>query len=136
MLASTIERVPRHTASDINCRIRRQADERIRQIAAQPLGAAGRLRELDAEWDIERVLEANASTVAFTGIVLGATMDKRWLLLPALVTAFLFQHAIQGWCPPLPVLRRLGFRTSREIDDERAALRGIQAHHSSAAMFS
>jgi hypothetical protein len=31
-------------------------------------------------------------------------------ILPALVTAFLFQHAVQGWCPPVPILRRLGFR--------------------------
>ncbi|WP_111420331.1 efflux transporter outer membrane subunit, partial [Rhodoplanes roseus] len=27
---------------------------------------------------------------------------------------FLFQHAIQGWCPPVPILRRLGFRTELE----------------------
>jgi hypothetical protein len=58
--------------------------------------------------------------------VLGATVDKRWLTLPALVTAFLFQHAVQGWCPPLPILRRLGFRTSREIETERYALKALR----------
>lgn len=42
---------------------------------------------------------------------------------PAAVAGFLLQHAIQGWCPPVPVLRRLGFRTQREIDDERAVLK-------------
>jgi hypothetical protein len=57
------------------------------------------------------MLEANAATLAFIGVVLAATVDKRWLALPALVTAFLFQHAVQGWCPPVPVLRGLGFRT-------------------------
>ena len=85
-----------------------------------------RLRELDQEWDIERTLEANAATLAFTGVVLGAAVDKRWLALPALVTAFLFQHALQGWCPPIPVLRRLGFRTMREIDTERYALKALR----------
>jgi hypothetical protein len=64
--------------------------------------------------------------VAFTGVVLGAAVDRRWLALPALVTAFLFQHAVQGWCPPIPVLRRLGFRTMREIDTERYALKALR----------
>ena len=84
-----------------------------------------RLAELDREWDIERILEANASTLAF-GVLLGSTVDRRWLALPALVTAFLFQHAVQGWCPPLPVLRRMGFRTADEINQERFALKALR----------
>jgi hypothetical protein len=92
----------------------------------RPSAIPRRLEGLDREWDVERVLEANASILAFTGVVLGATVDRRWLALPAAVTAFLFQHAVQGWCPPLPALRRLGFRTVREIEDERRALLDIQ----------
>jgi hypothetical protein len=46
--------------------------------------------------------------------------------VPALVTGFLFQHAVEGWCPPIPVLRRLGFRTAREIDIERVALKALR----------
>jgi hypothetical protein len=42
------------------------------------------------------------------------------------VTGFLFQHAIQGWCPPVPVLRKLGFRTSYEIEQERRALMALR----------
>lgn len=85
-----------------------------------------RLDAIDQEWDIERVLETNASLLAFSGVILGATANKRFLWLPAIVTAFLFQHAIQGWCPPLPIFRRLGYRTQREIDDERQALQMIR----------
>jgi hypothetical protein len=48
------------------------------------------------------------------------------LVLPALVMAFLFQHAVQGWCPPVPVLRRLGFRTVYEIEDETQALKALR----------
>jgi hypothetical protein len=33
--------------------------------------------------------------------------NNRWLVLPIAVTGFLLQHAIQGWCPPIPVLWRL-----------------------------
>ena len=72
------------------------------------------------------MLEANASTLAFIGTLLGAFVSPYWLILPALVTLFLFQHAVQGWCPPLPVLRKLGFRTSREIDTERYALKVLR----------
>jgi hypothetical protein len=32
------------------------------------------------------------------------------------------QHAMQGWCPPVPLLRRLGIRTRNEIDREKYAL--------------
>lgn len=42
------------------------------------------------------------------------------------VLGFLFQHAVQGWCPPVSLLRRLGFRTSSEIDAERYALKALR----------
>jgi hypothetical protein len=89
-----------------------------------------RLRELDEEWDIERAIEANAAVIGFLGVTLSATHDRRWLFLPALVTGFLFQHAVQGWCPPVPVLRRLGFRTSFEIEEERQALKALAGDYS------
>ena len=55
-----------------------------------------------------------------------ASGDRRWLVLPGIVAAFLFQHAVQGWCPPLPLLRRLGFRTATEIGQERYALKALR----------
>jgi hypothetical protein len=38
---------------------------------------------------------------------LGAFVDRRCFILPAVVAGFFLQHAIQGWCPPV-----LLFRTS------------------------
>ena len=75
---------------------------------------------------MERTLEANASTLAFTGVALAAIVDRRFLVIPAIVTAFLFQHAVQGWCPPVLILRRLGFRTAREIETKRTAFKAIR----------
>ena len=126
MVQGTAQRVSRSTAREINEQIEARIADSVRRHAEHPDGIDRRLRELDEEWDIERTLEANASTLAFTGVVLGATFDRRWLVLPAVVTAFLFQHAVQGWCPPLPILRRLGFRTMREIDIERYALKALR----------
>ena len=123
MLPSTADRVPLHTAPAINARIARQTDDNIaRYRAAGPQSIQQRLSELDREWDIERAIEANASSLALVGLVLGAFVNRRFLVLPAAVAAFLLQHALQGWCPPVPVLRRLGFRTQSEIERERCAL--------------
>ena len=59
-------------------------------------------------------------------LTLGLTLDRRWLALPVGVAAFLLQHAVQGWCPPVPVFRRLGVRTAGEIDRERYALKALR----------
>ena len=126
MLPSSVERVPAHTSEDINRRIQGVTERRIAYYANHPTQIGRRLRELDYEWDIERAIEANASTLALAGILLGITSDRRWLALPALVSGFLLQHALQGWCPPVPVLRRLGFRTASEIEQERYALMALR----------
>lgn len=126
MLPGTTKRVSNMTSSAINRRIRDEAVARIARLAGNPEGISERLKELDREWDVERALEANASALAFTGVILGAAVDRRWLALPATVTAFLFQHALQGWCPPLPILRELGVRTSSEIAAERYALKALR----------
>ena len=124
MLPTTAERVPLQTAADVNAAIRRQTEENAdRAIAAGPSAIAKRLEELDREWDIERLLETNAGTAVVIGCVLGATVDRKWFALPAIVGAFLVQHALHGWCPPLPVFRRLGVRTAEEIESERKMLR-------------
>jgi hypothetical protein len=127
MLPETTTRVPRHTASHVNARIERQIEENVLRTAAGGREAiTRRLAELDREWDIERTLEANAATVSLLGLTLGATVDRRWFVLPAVVAGFLLQHAVQGWCPPVPVFRRLGFRTQTEIDYERYALKVLR----------
>lgn len=121
------ERVRRHTSPRSNERIDRITAETIQTYAAQSEGAiTRRIDELDREWDIERWLETNASFFAFVGLALGTTVNRRWLALSGGVLGFLFLHGTQGWCPPLPVLRRLGMRTRAEIDRERFALKFLR----------
>ena len=95
-MSTTVDRVPAHTAADVNKRIHDEMAERVQYLAANPERIPQRLKELDEEWDIERAIEANASALAFTGIALGATTDRRWLILPALVTAFCFNTRSKG----------------------------------------
>lgn len=135
MFPSTVSRVPAHTEAAANESIRQQTEKNIaRYRDAGPAAIDRRLQELDVEWDIERTLEANAATAILVGLSLGATVDRRWYLFPAIVAGFLLQHALQGWCPPLPVFRRLGIRTSYEIDYERYALKSLRGDFSSSEL--
>lgn len=77
-----------------------------------------RLAELEHEWDIERVLMLQSSATALAGVALATGKSRGWLLLTVATSGFLLQHALRGWCPPLVLHRRLGFRTRREIDLE------------------
>lgn len=126
LIPTTRDRVPSRTPDDVELRIEQALEESVRYFAARPTEIARRLRELDQEWDIERAIEANAAVLGLAGAALAARGRRAWLALPALVSGFLLQHAIQGWCPPVPVLRRLGFRTSYEIDEERQALKALR----------
>lgn len=117
------DRVRRSTADSVNQQIDRLTDSNIdyyRHAGRDEIQA--RMHELDREWDVERVLEVNASTLALTGLALGTAVNRKWLFLTGGVLAFLLQHGLQGWCPPLPVLRRLGVRTRDEIAREKYAL--------------
>jgi hypothetical protein len=126
VVADTEARVPEHTDPDVNARIAEDLTRRIVSFAHRLDDIDRRLRQLDREWDIERTLETNASAVVLTGLVLGTFSDRKWYALSALAAAFLCQHAVQGWCPPLPLLRRLGIRTAREIAQERFALKALR----------
>ncbi|HVK09136.1 MAG TPA: DUF2892 domain-containing protein, partial [Gemmataceae bacterium] len=127
MFPSTTQRVPQSTADHVNDRIRREAEARVARCAAGGRPAIDhRLAELDREWDIERTLEANAASAVLIGTALGTFVDRRFYLLPAVVGGFLLQHALQGWCPPLPAFRRMGVRTQSEIDEERMALKALR----------
>ena len=123
---TTADRVPTSTSEDVNEQIRREIGDRLWYYADRPDEIDDRLAELEREWDVERTLEANASALVLVGLGLGVRVDRRALALPAVVAAFLFQHALQGWCPPVALLRRLGVRTRREIEAERYALEAIR----------
>lgn len=126
-MSENVDRVRDNTSEEINRQLDRELESRVRAYADRsPDEISGRIEELNREWDMERVLETNASALAFTGLVLGITHSRKWLMLPGVVLPFLFQHAVQGWCPPVPILRRLGVRTRKEIERERYALKVLR----------
>ena len=124
--ASEADRVRASSAPAANSRV--EADTRH---CLQVLASADRweidrhLAGLDREWDVERYLQLNMSIVSLAGVALGA-LDRRFLVFPAAVFGFFLQHALQGWCPPLPLFRSAGARTRREINRERYALKALR----------
>lgn len=132
LLVSTAERVPKNTDPHSNRRIEEKTQIAIREARGGGSAAINRrLIELDREWDIERCLETGAASFTLLGLFLGKTLRRRGYLLSAGVAGFLLQHAIQGWCPPLSILRRLGVRTADEINRERFALKALRGDFSS-----
>lgn len=88
-----------------------------------------RIKKLEREWDIERLLEINLSTLALTGILLSIIKHRSWIILSTVALGFFAQHAIQGWCPPLPVLRFFKKRTRNEINNEKHALKALRGDY-------
>lgn len=121
------DRVRRHTAPNTRREIDDQTRANIRHFGARSLAELdARITALERKWDMERLLETNASLLALSGAVLGLTVNKKWFWLTGGVLGFLTQHALTGWCPPVPVFRKLGVRTQNELDQERYALKAIR----------
>jgi hypothetical protein len=121
------DRVRAHSSRLQNHRIDAQTQQCLQRYAPADREAIGRhIDALNREWDVERYLQMNAGIVSLSGVVLGALVSRRFLVLPVVVFGFFFQHATQGWCPPLPVFRRMGVRTRREINQEKYALKALR----------
>lgn len=118
------DRVRRYTRPEILENIEEQIERNVAYYASQSEEVIEqRIEELKREWTIERWLQANAATIGLLGGVLGLAGKRKWALLSAAAFGFLLHHGLQGGSPPIPLLRRLGFRTRSEIDREICALR-------------
>jgi hypothetical protein len=126
-MASEADSVRRHTASAVLRRIDERTSRSLWDAAsADDEQMEKRLAELDQEWDTDRVLESEASAMGLLGLALGAFVSRKLLVLPALVAVGVFVHAQTGRYPMMPLFRRLGVRTAREIARERYALKALR----------
>ena len=123
-LPKTTSRVSQFTSRKVNEKILEKTVQDVERFCgADRETLTRRLDELDREWDFERAIQTGASAQILLGLALGTFVHRRWYAWSGIVAGFLLMHALQGWAPPLPVLRRLGFRTQAEIEEERDALR-------------
>lgn len=138
ILPPTADKAARSTCQMVNREIRDRTSERLNFYQGRGKQAlTERITELNREWDTERVLETNAASLVLISSLMGFKKSKRCcFLVTGTVGFFLLQHALQGWCPPLPVIRKLGVRTAEEISREKTVIklmRGDFSHHTRCA---
>jgi len=113
------------TSSEHETRIRMQQKlEETARASSQLLNE--RLDKLDREWDIARAIAAILGSSVILGLLLGALLDPWWQLLSAVAGLSLMLVSVSRWCPLVPILRQVGFRTAEEIAHERYALKALR----------
>lgn len=127
ILPATTHRVATYTNPEINEMIRNNTLENLLCLEdAEEAELSKRIRNLNAEWDTERFVEAKAALCVMGCSLFGIAKNKYWSFLTLIAATFLLQHALLGWCPSAPVMRKLGIRTSEEINQEKAVLKMLR----------
>ncbi|WP_142830004.1 DUF2892 domain-containing protein [Planococcus soli] len=125
-LPATQTKVAEAGPDHINQQIERETEARINHFKRQDSQAIHeRIDELEREWDTGKVLKAALAGIALSSSLLALTTNKKWALLSGTSSAFMLQYTLQGWCPPLSLIRRKGVRTPNEIQLEIQALRNL-----------
>lgn len=132
ILPPTTKKAAFHTCNKVNQDIRNKTLSCINTY--KDSGEAilsDKIEKLNREWDTERVLETKAASVVLLSSIVGYKKKKCcWFLLTGAAGFFLLQHALQGWCPPLPVIRKVGVRTAEEINQEKTIFKLIRGDFS------
>lgn len=97
-----------------------------RYAAAPPEVLEHRLRELDREWDVDRVTATVFGLVLLGSVLLAYFVGAGGLVLAGILSICLLLHGLAGWTPARPLILRLCYRTPWEIAHERCALKMIR----------
>ncbi|MBU9674396.1 DUF2892 domain-containing protein [Planococcus sp. CP5-4] len=125
-LPSTQSKVNDHTPDHINQQIERETEASVNYYKRQDKNEIQtRIKELDHEWDTERLLKVNMASIAAISAVLAVRANRKWALLAGASSAVIIQHALQGWTPPIVLFRQMGIRTVDEINREKKALQNL-----------
>lgn len=107
--------------------IQSESEKRAWRIARNgPHAVDQRLWELDQEWDVESLLKLQAGAFSVKFVLFGSLISKKYYWGVALVGASMLQQSIWGWSPPYALYRKLGKRTTCEIEEERCALETLR----------
>lgn len=130
MFAKTPVRVEQHTSPAMKKRFYQRLINNVQRfIGADRHQIDERMQALDREWSVERVIEVEAPAMIGLGAVLGLSHNKKWFALSGLAAGMVVLHNTRGSYPLLPLFQRLGFRSQKDIEDERSALRILRKDH-------
>jgi hypothetical protein len=126
-LPSTTHRVQLKTCPYDNSLIRKQTIRTITEYSTLSKNEiSNRIKQLNQEWDIERVVELKAASVIIASTILSLKSKKCCFLITATVGGCLLSHVLCGWSPSIPIMRRMGIRTAEEINIEKIALKKLR----------
>ncbi|HYK72194.1 MAG TPA: DUF2892 domain-containing protein [Pseudoneobacillus sp.] len=129
LFSPTMIKVNLHTKPYINEKINRKTQLNIEAYQGKnEEQIKARIKELEYEWDTERTLETNFALIVILTAILGLFGKRLWFLISGIAGFFMIQHAFQGWCPPLSIIRRCEIRTASEIMDEKEALKRLLSY--------
>lgn len=103
----------------LNDRLDQMTEANLKRAVEEP---TDRLAKLDRKWELERAVLIPFAVMGGVALGLGLRRNWRWRFPLATQIASMTMQAVFGWSPQAAVLRRLGFRTRREIEAERAGL--------------
>ena len=127
ILPATTQRVAIYTNPDVNEMIRNNTVENLMCLEdAEEEELTKRIQKLNAEWDMERFVEARAAVCVMGCSLFGIAKNKYWSFLSLIAATFLLQHALLGWCPSAPIMRKMGIRTAEEINQEKIVLKALR----------
>ena len=127
ILPATTQRVAAYTNPEINIMIRNNTLENLMCMEdVEEAELSRRIRSLNSEWDIERFEEAKAAMCVMGCSLFGIAKNKYWSFLTLVAGVFLLQHALLGWCPSAPLMRKMGIRTAEEINQEKTVLKMLR----------
>jgi hypothetical protein len=101
-------------------------DRLHRLLDGGPAAIETRLRQLDAEWSVGRVVKVIAAGSIALGLVLGLLVNPWWGLLACIPCLTLLQHLVARTSLMTEAIHALGFRRGSEIEQERLALRVLR----------
>jgi hypothetical protein len=129
----TAHRVPLKTCAKINNMIRNQTIWTLNKYKNKSKeDISKRIKQLNCEWDTERVQEVSAASIILLSTLMGTKTSRTWFCITGMVGLFLMNHGLNGWCPSLPFVRKLGIRTPEEINVEKTVLKMIRGDFSKA----
>jgi len=108
------------------CKVNRLEDTLIRIAESGHEAIEQRLRSLDSEWSIGRLVKAASGVLILGGLALTLLVNPWFGLIPALGGLVLAQYLIMRHSWLGEMFGAFGFRSSVDIDHERIALKALR----------
>ena len=101
------DNVRRHTPPRLNRKIDQAMMKRVMEFSRKSHDEiSARIKGLDQEWDLERIVETGAGTVALTGVLMSGLKSRKWLVVSAATLGVLLQHSLTRRSLPIPMAAR------------------------------